>query len=131
MKINLLTSIRTNNFNDDQMMEKIQSMWKEAYQSLEGKSDTVYGVYFDYASDFKGDYSIGVGIEDAEYGRIVIPDQSNYKVFKVASLEEEGILKTWQKIWRLEESGELERGYTVDFEKYLPSGEIEIHIALK
>ncbi|MGP4041212.1 GyrI-like domain-containing protein [Gracilibacillus sp. D59] len=130
MRIELLTSIRTNNFNDEQMMEKIQNMWKEAYRRLEGKNDTVYGVYYDYESDFEGDYSIGVGIENVENGNMLISDQANYNVYKVASSEEEGILRTWQKIWGLEESGELERAYTVDFEKYLPNGEIEIHIAI-
>ncbi len=112
------------------MMEKIQNMWKEAYRSLEGKNDTVYGIYYDYESDFKGDYSIGVGIENVDKGSMMISDQANYNIFKVTSSDEEGILKTWQKIWGLEESGELERAYTVDFEKYLPSGEIEIHIAI-
>ncbi|MFS0647164.1 hypothetical protein [Siminovitchia sp. 179-K 8D1 HS] len=40
-------------------------------------------------------------------------------------------MKTWKRIWELEEAGLLERVYTYDFEKYLPNGEIEIHIAIK
>ena len=44
--------------------------------------------------------------------------------------DEQGIFKTWKKIWDQEDSGLLERAYTYDFEKYTPNGEIEIYIAI-
>ncbi|MGN8646964.1 GyrI-like domain-containing protein [Gracilibacillus sp. HCP3S3_G5_1] len=129
MRIELLVNIRTNNFKDKQMMEKIQHMWKEVYRKLEGKKDTIYGVYYDYESDFMGDYSLGVGIEDKN-GSILISNPGDYQIFKVTSPDDGGILKAWQKIWELEKSGKLERVYSVDFEKYLPNGNVEIHIAV-
>ncbi|MDX8046237.1 effector binding domain-containing protein [Gracilibacillus sp. S3-1-1] len=127
MRIDLFTSIRTNNFNDEQMMEKIQDMWKQASTHFEGKKEIVYGVYYDYESDFTGDYSLGVGIENEE-GSVVISNPTNYQIFKVDT-SDDGIIKTWQKIWELEKSSELERSYTIDYEKYLPNGDVEIHIA--
>lgn len=38
---------------------------------------------------------------------------------------------TWKQIWEQENAGVLDRAYTYDFEKYYPSGKVEIHIAIK
>lgn len=131
MQVYLVNSIRTNNFNDDQMMEKIKIMWKEASQSLTDEQNCTYGVYYDYESNYKGDYSLGVGIESKGETMIEIPAPEFYKVFKVDAADEQGIFKAWSKIWNLEETGALHRAYTLDYEKYYPNGEIEIHIAIK
>lgn len=132
MKLFLVNSIRTNNFNDKEMMGKIKTMWEEAYRNLEQHQSSIYGVYYDYESNYKGDYSLSVAIGD-RYGQsfIEIPKNEKYKIFKVDTSDELGVVKTWKRIWELEEAGLLERVYTYDFEKYLPNGEIEIHIAIK
>jgi predicted transcriptional regulator YdeE len=132
MLLYLVNSIRTNNFNDKQIMGKITTMWEEAYRNLEQYENSIYGVYYDYESDYKGDYSLSVAIED-NYGKsfIEIPKSEKYEIFKVDTTEEQGIIKTWRKIWEQEEAGALERAYSFDFEKYYPNGEIEIHIAIK
>lgn len=133
MQLSLINSIRTNNFNDNQMGSKIGSLWKEASDKLKTyKNNTVYGVYYDYVDNYKGDYSLGVGIEENNKDPIInIPNQECYKVFKVDTTQKQGILNTWNIIWGLEDKGTLNRAYTVDFEKYYPNGEIEIHIATK
>ncbi|MFS0647163.1 hypothetical protein [Siminovitchia sp. 179-K 8D1 HS] len=64
MKLFLVNSIRTNNFNDKEMMGKIKTMWEEAYRNLEQHQSSIYGVYYDYESNYKGDYSLSVAIED-------------------------------------------------------------------
>jgi len=133
MKLYLVSTIRTNNFKDEQIMNKIKTVWEEAYQHLgQNHSGIKYGVYYNYESDYKGDYSLGVATQD-RYGEsiISIPENEKYEVFKVDILNEHGIINAWKKIWELEEARELERAYSYDFEKYFPNGEIEIHIAIK
>jgi predicted transcriptional regulator YdeE len=131
MQLYLINGIRTNNFNDEQMMGKIQTMWAEAYCNLEQYQNSIYGVYYDYKSNYKGDYSLSVAIEE-NYGKsfIEIPESEKYVIFKVDPTDEQGIIKTWNKIWKQEEAGVLKRAYSYDFEKYYPSGEIEIYIAI-
>ncbi|MFD2130412.1 GyrI-like domain-containing protein [Pseudogracilibacillus auburnensis] len=131
MQLQLIQQIRTNNFDDEQVMDKIKTMWQEASKELTEHTSDIYGVYYDYESDYKGDYSLGVGILGDETPVIAISPSENYKVFPVDHKDEQGIMKAWSKIWKLEEEGTLHRVYTVDFEKYAPNGEIEIHIAVK
>ncbi|UFT98411.1 effector binding domain-containing protein [Radiobacillus kanasensis] len=132
MKMYMINSIRTNNFSDKEIMEKIQTMWEESSSKLENYNGIVYGIYFDYESDYKGDYSLSVAIEDDHGDSLVeIPNDEKYEVFKVDATNEQGIIKTWNKIWQLEEAGSLDRVYSYDFEKYYSNGEIEIHIAIK
>ncbi|MFU0790456.1 MAG: effector binding domain-containing protein [Virgibacillus proomii] len=135
MKLNLLRSIRTNNFNDNQLIKKMEHMWKEASSKLKHHKGNVYGVYYDYESNYKGDYSLGVAINDRDSNvdnRMImeIPDVK-YKIFDVDTTDELGIMKAWSKIWELEESGSLKRAYTYDYEKYDPNGNIEIYIAVR
>ena len=40
------------------------------------------------------------------------------------------ILTMWQKIWEMEDNGQLSRAYKVDFEEYLPNGEVDIYISV-
>ncbi|WP_017473607.1 GyrI-like domain-containing protein [Amphibacillus jilinensis] len=132
MKLAIINSIRTNNFNDERIMKKITEMWKEASRYLSKYEGVTYGVYHNYESDYKGDYSLSIGIEDHNGQSIIeIPEKENYEIFKVNTTEEEGIFNAWSKIWHQEETGAIERVYTFDFEKYYPNGEIEIHIAIK
>lgn len=132
MKLFLIKGIRTNNFNDEQVMQKIQTMWEEAYRNLKQDQKSIYGVYYDYESDYKGDYSLSVGIEEGGGESFIeIPDHEKYEIFKVDTTDENGIIKTWSKIWELEEAGQLKRAYSFDFEKYSPNGEVDIYIAIK
>ncbi|MDQ0217905.1 putative transcriptional regulator YdeE [Peribacillus cavernae] len=112
-------------------MEKIKTMWEKASRSLTQHQNSIYGVYYDYETDYKGNYSLGVGIEDNGTSFIEIPNTEHYKIFSVDTTDEQGILKAWSRIWSLEEAGTLKRAYTFDYEKYYPNGEIEIYIAIK
>lgn len=132
MRLTMIKTIRTNNFNDDQMMPKIIELWKEASQHFTSNEQIKYGVYHEYESNYKGDYSLSVAIENKnEDSFIEIPKNEKYDIFKVDTTEEQGIINTWSKIWELEEAGTLKRAYTVDFEKYSPNGDVEIYIAVK
>ena len=52
-----------------------------------------------------------------------------YQVFEVDTSDSKGFLHTWQQIWRAEEARELQRQYSIDFEKYDPDQTVSIFIA--
>lgn len=131
MNLTILNSIRTNNFNDNNLMQKISKMWSEASNLLNSRDKVLYGLYYNYESDYKGDYTLSVAVEDIENESSFNIPNTLYKIFKVESADEFGILNTWKEIWSLEEKGIIERAYSYDFEKYDPNGQIEIHIAIK
>ncbi|WHY77396.1 AraC family transcriptional regulator [Neobacillus sp. WH10] len=131
MKLTIINSIRTNNFNDEHVMQKITDMWKAASTDLAEHESVIYGVYHEYETDYKGDYTLSVAIEGETKPLITIPIDEKYKIFKVDTTEEQGIFNTWSKIWDEEKEGNLHRSYTYDLEKYYPNGNIEIHIAIK
>ena len=63
MFLKILASIRTNNFQDEHCIEKIQTLWQEqegAVKEAFVQGEPVYAVYHDYASDYKGDYSLSI-----------------------------------------------------------------------
>ncbi|WP_099159586.1 effector binding domain-containing protein [Virgibacillus ndiopensis] len=131
MDLTLINTIRTNNFNDEQVMQKIMDMWKGASADLSQQEGNTYGLYHEYESDYKGDYSLSVAIEGKNESSITIPEDIEYEVFKVDTDSEQGILNTWNEIWNKEKEGQLDRAYTYDFEKYYPNGNIDIYIAVK
>jgi len=132
MNLTIMKSIRTNNFKDEAIMQKITELWNEALITLKNQDGVIYGWYYDYESDYKGDYTLSVAIESAGNGSTIeIPNTSTYEIFEVDTSVEHGILHTWKEIWEREEKGDLKRAYTFDYEKYYPNGLIEIHIATK
>ncbi len=131
MKLKSISSIRTNNFRDPQIMNKIKGMWKEASSKLEGDQKTAYGVYHNYESDYKGDYTLSVCVREENDHNIELVEDEKYAVFPVDHSDDQGVLKMWEHIWKLEDTGKLIRAYTYDYEKYYPNGEVEIYIANK
>ena len=131
IKLSIINSIQTNNFKDVRLLKKISALWEEAREHLT-EEEITYGLYHEYESDYKGDYTLSVATEVDADETIEIPQEEKYLIFKVdASQGEQGIFTTWRTIWRQEDEGEIERAYTIDYEKYYPNGEIEIHIAIK
>ena len=56
----ILASIRTNNFQDEHCVEKSKLSGgnkRGAVKEAFAQGEPVYAVYHDYASDYKGDYS--------------------------------------------------------------------------
>ncbi|MFD1737935.1 GyrI-like domain-containing protein [Bacillus salitolerans] len=132
LDLKIVNSVRTNNFKDELIMQKIIGLWNEASSVLDNRNVITYGVYHDYESDYKGDYTVSVAIESNDHeSSIQITDESSYEIFIVDQADEHGVINTWKEIWNREESGSLRRAYTYDFEKYCPNGKIEIHIAVK
>ncbi|RLL48343.1 AraC family transcriptional regulator [Oceanobacillus piezotolerans] len=132
MRLSIISSIKTNNFNDEHVMEKITEMWKEASSHLKMNAITTYGIYHNYESNYKGDYTLSVGIENNNGKTFIeIPENVKFEIYKVETSDEQGIFHTWRKIWNQEEAGTIERAYSIDYEKYYPNGKVEIYIAIK
>ncbi|MFC7686997.1 effector binding domain-containing protein [Ureibacillus sp. GCM10028918] len=132
MKLTIIKSSRTNNFNDEHMLQKISDLWKDASDTLVKHENNIYGIYHNYESNYKGDYSLSIAIENnGEEPAIVISDSGKYEIFSVDKDDQQGVFNTWSKIWGQEETGSLKRAYSYDFEKYYPNGDIEIYIAVK
>ncbi|MDR2396019.1 MAG: effector binding domain-containing protein [Endomicrobium sp.] len=123
-KLYVIDSVRTNNFNDVLIMQKIGGLWQKAYTQVP-QCDTKYGVYHDYASDFRGDYTLSVAT-GTDNGRIKIEFSGKYQCFDVDMSVENPLIETWKKIWSLQ----INRAYTFDFEKYNPDGTVQIYIAI-
>lgn len=123
----VVEGFRTNNFNDAKILAKFTAVWERTLAKIE--NTTVYGVYYAYQSDYKGDYSFATATENPlENTQKITPAESRYKIFTTSRDE---VFQTWQQIWQLEEQGQLNRTYVVDYEKYLPTGEGEIHIGIE
>lgn len=131
MDLAVINTIRTNNFNDERMMQKINGMWKVASAELAEHEGNIYGLYYEYESDYKGDYTLSVAIESENESSITIPKATKYEIFTVDTDIEQGIFHMWNEIWDKEKEGHLNRAYTYDFEKYYPDGKIDIYIAIK
>lgn len=131
MELVIIEKIRTNNFNDEHVMQKITDMWKNASAALLNKDDNVYGLYYEYESNYKGDYTLCVAVERKDEPSIVIPENTKYEIFKVNTNDDQGIFNTWNEIWKKEDEGQLKRAYTYDLEKYDPNGNIDIWIAVR
>jgi predicted transcriptional regulator YdeE len=97
MDLTIISTIRTNNFNDDHLMQKITDMWKGASTELSEHKGNTYGVYYEYESDYKGDYTLSVAIEGESDPSITIAEDTKYEVFKVNTDSEQGIINTWSE----------------------------------
>lgn len=134
--------IRTNN-NDPAMHENIGALWQKffnegIYASIPNKADShTIGLYYNYESDFEGDYDMSVCCEvndekniPNELQIVKIP-KGKYAKFKLKGNMNAIIGQFWQELWDMN----LDRAYTYDYEEYLNSdpenSEINIYIALK
>ncbi|KWW11426.1 MULTISPECIES: effector binding domain-containing protein [Peribacillus] len=132
MKLKVINSIRTNNFNDERLMQRITELWQKASDRLADHQGITHAVYHKYESDYKGDYSLSITVEDDDgEPSLEIPNNVKYEIFIVDTKVEHGVINTWKEIWAREDAGTLERAYSFDFEKYYPNGEIEVYIALR
>lgn len=121
MFLKKIASIRTNNFQDPEVATKISQLWQQQEELVEeifAAGLPVYAVYHDYASDYKGDYSLSICHLAEEDEADFDTSDYDYEVFETSGSKGEDIYQTWQIIWQAEEVGQLTRSYRLDFEKY-------------
>ncbi|MFS0781807.1 GyrI-like domain-containing protein [Bacillus sp. 1P06AnD] len=132
LRVYSIGQIRTNNFTDENMMRKITGLWAEAGDILQSIQTVSYAVYHQYESNYQGDYTLSIALEEYSGEECIdLPTTDTYQAFSVDSSDKEGIYKAWKQIWGMEEEGAIQRAYTIDYEKYYPTGEIELWIAIK
>lgn len=132
MKFKTLSSVYTNNFTDVNIKNKILSLWNENKTNIETsfeKENSIACIYHKYQSDFKGDYTASICIEN-ENGDF---DSKGY-IWKEYKIENDkntlDILSVWKKIWCDETKGIFKRVYDFDFELYKANGEVSIFVAV-
>ncbi|MDN5973381.1 hypothetical protein [Bifidobacterium crudilactis] len=113
------------------MMEKISGLWRdcaseEADERSGGRS--FYAVYHDYASDYRGDYTLSLCVESNDVGDFDT-DLYAYRSFPIP-VDSGGVVSVWKQVWDLEQRGILRRSYSIDFEWYKPDGTATIQIAI-
>ncbi|MGC9602105.1 transcriptional regulator [Staphylococcus epidermidis] len=116
MKLYVNEIIRTNNFEDDDMMNKILGMWDSFYKNNDDYKGEVYAVYHDYESDYKGDYSLALCTEDISADKFFEVDFADSTEYKCSGKDE--IINVWKRIWGDEEENKIQRSYYIDCEEY-------------
>lgn len=143
--------IKTRTSNSEEMNGggKISGLWNRFYGEQvantipDKQGQEVFAVYYDYESDFRGRFTLLVGMRVAsgtkpplgmEY--ITVPAQ-NYTHFPTEKGEMPGnIITTWKKIWDTTVKGDLKRKYSYDLEVYgekaadPKSAVVDVYIAL-
>ncbi|MEH7349391.1 AraC family transcriptional regulator [Gottfriedia acidiceleris] len=109
MKFAIIYSIRTNNFTDDSVIQKISELWGKASIRFINQATIKYGIYHEYESNYRGDYTLSVAIKDESETYIEIQNNVKYEIFNVDLTDDHGIINTWKKIWKREEEGTLIR----------------------
>ena len=111
--------IRTNN----NKIDEIVSLWKEVPNL--GLNGDIYVVYYNYESDFNGDFDFLIGSENNVLNDTADIKEGKYMIWTADSQDAVG--SAWQKIWNTE----LDRAYESDFEVYSQDGSIKIFIGIK
>lgn len=127
-EVYIIGDIRTNNFTDENLFDKIGSLWNKM-NDFNIENDIKYGVYHQYTSNYRGDYTLTIATETPVSNEKIIIPENEYKVFECLQ-DEHSISETWKKIWQLEDE-KVKQGIQPDYEKYYPDGKVEIHIAIK
>ncbi|MGE7760225.1 GyrI-like domain-containing protein [Peribacillus sp. NPDC097895] len=128
-EVYVIGEIRTNNFSDKDLFDKIGSLWRKT-NDYNIENDMKYGIYHQYENNYRGDYTLSIAIESPLSNEKILIPENKYKVFECIQ-EGHSVGETWKKIWQLEDEKNLNRNYSLDFEKYYPDGKVEIHIAIK
>ncbi|MDR2616696.1 MAG: GyrI-like domain-containing protein [Endomicrobium sp.] len=122
-KFYVVDCIRTNNFSDNLVVQKIGNLWQKVSIKIPNGVKK-YGIYHDYKSDFKEDYTLSVAT-DIETSNKKLEFAGKYQIFDVNMNIENPIIKAWKQIWSMQ----INRTYTFDFEQYNPDGTVQIYCA--
>lgn len=133
-----VTGVSTKTQNTDEFNEKtarLPSLWQQFYSSDLAANASIFEVYSDYESDANGQYTVTVGVGDdserAEFFSVKI-HAGNYLIFHGTGPMPSTVIETWKKIWDyFDAESEYERSFISDFEAYIGSDKVDIHIGIK
>lgn len=127
-----VVTIRTNNSNEG--MTRIDELWRDItsgtlpllfdseHKFLQGVSPV--SKYSNYASDENGEYDLSIlGVTSGffqEMEKAVL--QGTYKKYKESG-DDLGACaeKAWEKVWREQKTGEINRAFSEDYESTVPA----------
>jgi len=126
---------------------KIGPLWQKFFAESIGQNipnrkdqDTIYGVYTNYKSDYRGLYSLTIGAEvnlldEIPPGMLIVEiPAASYLVFTAEGEMPQAIISAWNEIWMyFSTHTSQQRAYTTDFEVYDANHpqRVEIYIAVK
>jgi predicted transcriptional regulator YdeE len=141
---------RTTNANEGTADGVIPRQWQRFFQEdilskIPGRIGTnIYALYTDYASDRNGEYSFVIGAmvkEGTSAPAGLVAKRVVGGQFAVFTSDQGPLPKVvpgaWQKLWKLEDEGNLKRAYKTDFEIYdqraqdPQNAQVDIYIGLK
>ena len=99
-----ILSLRTNNFNDPKIIDKVTDLWAKALDILADHNGSIYGVYHNYDSNYKGDYDLSIAITTDETQDNAITLGHNIVSFLLLCINQVAFLKLgkqfgrWKKI---------------------------------
>ena len=133
-------SIRTTNAAEfNPVTGKIAGLWgrffsEGLFDSLPHKlpNSPVYGVYSGYESDYMGAFDVTAGVATSQLQGQLTLQAGQYQVFSASGPMPQTVLQTWGLVWQYFQSNpNVLRSYATDFEAYLGTDKVEIHIGIK
>jgi predicted transcriptional regulator YdeE len=131
--------IATRTKNRDEMnyeTSKIAPLWEKFYQDVPinyQNGDQIYGVYYNYESDFNGEFNVMAGSDRVNSNLETVKiEKGNYLVFEGEGQMPHIVIETWSRIWEYftDINSEYTRAYTTDVEHYVDQNKIKIYIAV-
>ena len=133
-------TVRTNNaaeFNPS--TAKIAGLWgrffsEGLFNKLPDKLATspVYGVYSGYESDYMGAFDVTAGVATTRPESQLALQPGEYLVFKGAGPMPQTVVQAWGVVWQyFQNNPEIKRNYATDYEAYLGTDTVEIHIGIQ
>ena len=118
---------------------KIAGLWgrffsEGLFDSLPGKlpDSPVYGVYSGYESDYMGAFDVTAGVATSKAQGLLELQTGEYLVFSATGPMPQTVLQTWGVVWQYFQSNpNVQRSYATDFEAYLGTDKVEIHIGIQ
>ena len=118
---------------------KIAGLWgqffsEDLFNQLPDKLATspVYGVYSGYESDYMGAFDVTAGVATTQTESPLALQAGEYLVFSAAGPMPQTVLQTWGVVWQYFQSNpDVKRSYATDYEAYLGTDKVEIHIGIQ
>ena len=133
-------SVRTTNAAEfNPVTGKIAGLWgrffsEGLFNSLPNKlpDSPIYGVYSGYESDYMGAFDVTAGVAVTKPEGQLELQEGEYLVFTAIGPMPQTVLQTWGLVWQYFQSNpNVLRSYATDFEAYLGTDKVEIHIGIK
>ncbi len=133
-------SVRTTNAAEfNPATGKIAGLWGQffsdgLFDSLPGKvpGSPIYGVYSGYESDYMGAFDVTAGVATSQSGSKLALQAGQYLVFSATGPMPQTVLQTWGVVWQYFQTNPgVQRSYATDFEAYLGTDKVEIHIGVQ